>query len=172
MIYGDKIYLREMIKEDIDVTYNLCVDNDVLKYNGGRDGIVSKEYIKEHLKYFNNPSKKDYVIINKEGNIVGIISYSEDKYAEGVYSIGITIGKNYWSMGYGKDSINTLLKYLFFKKKAHKIELEVVKENITAINCYRKFGFVEEGIRRKKYYYKDTYLDTVLMGLLKEEFKV
>ena len=171
MIYGDKIYLRELIKEDIDVVYNLCSDGDVLKYNGGKSGIVSKEYIKDHLKYFNISSKKNYVIINKEGNVVGIIAYSQDKYAEGVYSIGITIGKKYWNRGYGKDSINTLLKYLFFKKRAHKIELEVVKENVQAIKCYKKFGFIEEGIIRKKYYYKDTYLDTVLMGLLKEEFK-
>ena len=37
--------------------------------------------------------------------------------------------------------------------------------------CYKKCGFVEEGIRRKKYYYKGEYLDTIVMGLLKEEFK-
>ena len=37
--------------------------------------------------------------------------------------------------------------------------------------CYKKCGFIEEGIRRKKYYYKGEYLDTILMGLLKEEFK-
>ena len=30
---------------------------------------------------------------------------------------------------------------------------------------------IEEGIRRKKYYYKGKYLDTIVMGLLKEEFK-
>ena len=34
MIYGDKIYLREILKEDIDEAYNLCSDSEVLKYNG------------------------------------------------------------------------------------------------------------------------------------------
>ena len=171
MIYGDKIYLREIIKEDIDTAYKLCSDNEVLKYNGNQYGLLSKQYIKEHLKYFNIPSKRDYVVIEKLGNIVGVISYSEDKYAKGVYSMGITIGKKYWHKGFGSDAIKALLNYLFFKKKAHKIELEVVKENRPAIMCYKKIGFKEEGVRRKKYFYKNEYLDTILMGLLKEEYK-
>lgn len=172
MIYGDKIYLREIIKEDIDTVYKLCSDNEVLKYNGNKYGLLSKQYVKDHFKYFDIPSKRDYVIIEKMGNIVGVISYSEDKYVKSVYSMGITIGKKYWNRGFGSDAIKTLLNYLFFKKKAHKIELEVVKKNVPAIMCYKKLGFVEEGIRRKKYYYKNTYLDIVLMGLLKEEYKV
>ncbi|WP_370831476.1 GNAT family N-acetyltransferase [Clostridium sp.] len=172
MIYGDKIYLREILKEDIDEAYNLCSDSEVLKYNGYQYGVSSKKYMVEHLKYLNIPSKRSYVIINKPGTIVGVITYSEDKYSRNVYNISLTIGKKYWRRGYGTDSIKAILKYLFFKRKAHKVELEVVRENEAAVICYKKCGFVEEGIRRKKYYYKGDYLDTIVMGLLKEEFKV
>ena len=171
MIYGDKIYLREILKEDIDETYNLCSDSEVLKYNGNEYGMLSKKYIIEHLKYLNIPSKRNYVIINKQGAIVGVIIYSEDKYSRNVYNISLTIGKKYWRKGYGTDSIKTILKYLFLKRKVHKVELEVVRENEAAVLFYKKCGFIEEGIRRKKYYYKGEYLDTILMGLLKEEFK-
>ena len=142
-----------------------------LKYNGNQYGTLSKKYIIEHLKYLNIPSKRNYVIIDKHGAIVGVIIYSEDKYSRNVYNISLTIGKKYWRKGYGTDSIKALLKYLFFKRKAHKVELEVVRENEAAVLCYKKCGFVEEGIRRKKYYYKGEYLDTIVMGLLKEEFK-
>ena len=45
MIYGDKIYLREILKEDIDEAYNLCSDSEVLKYNGYQYGVLSKKYI-------------------------------------------------------------------------------------------------------------------------------
>ncbi len=70
MIYGDKVYLREILKEDIDEAYNLCSDSEVLKYNGNEYGTLSKRYIIEHLKYLNIPSRRNYVIINKQGNIV------------------------------------------------------------------------------------------------------
>ena len=55
MIYGKKIYLREILKEDIDIAYNLCSDSEVLKYNGDQYGVLSKKYIIENLKYLNIP---------------------------------------------------------------------------------------------------------------------
>lgn len=128
MIYGKKIYLREILKEDIDIAYNLCSDSEVLKYNGDQYGVLSKKYIIEHLKYLNIPSRRNYVIVDKQSNIVGVIIYSEDKYARNIYSISITIGKKYWRKGYGSDAIHTILGYLFGKRKAHKVELEVVRE--------------------------------------------
>lgn len=149
MIYGDKVYLREILKEDIDEAYNLCSDSEVLKYNGNEYGTLSKRYIIEHLKYLNIPSRRNYVIINKQGNIVGIIIYSEDKYSRSVYNISLTIGKKYWRKGYGTDSIKAVLRYLFSKRRAHKVELEVVRENEAAVLCYKKCGFIEEGLRRK-----------------------
>ena len=123
MIYGKKIYLREILKEDIDIAYNLCSDSEVLKYNGDQYGVLSKKYIIEHLKYLNIPSRRNYVIVDKQSNIVGVIIYSEDKYARNIYSISITIGKKYWRKGYGSDAIHTILGYLFGKRKAHKVEL-------------------------------------------------
>ena len=171
MIYGKGIYLRRMLREDIDVAYELCVNDEVLKYNGGKVGYTSKEYLKENYKYFQVESMKKYVIVNSKGTVVGTISYRRSDYVTDVYYISIAIGKQYWRHGYAYESIRALLRYLFERKKAHKVELEVVEENIAAIECYKKCGFIEEGKRRKKYYYNGKYLDTVLMGILEEEYK-
>lgn len=50
MIYGDKIYLREIIKEDIDILYKLCSDNEVLKYNGNKYGLLSRYSFNGNIK--------------------------------------------------------------------------------------------------------------------------
>ncbi|EOR26515.1 MULTISPECIES: GNAT family protein [Clostridium] len=170
MVYGENIYLRDPVREDIDILYDICADKEVLKYNGLYTGIMTKEYIRSQFHHFTKPNKKELVIVTKDSDMIGYVYYKENSYTRDVYSIGITIGKGYWGNGYGKDSIRTLCNYLFNKRKAHKIELEVVKENIRAINCYKKCGFKEEGIRRSKYYIGGKYLDTIVMGLLKEEF--
>lgn len=73
MIYGKGLYLREVVKEDIDRAYELCVNDDVLKYDGGYTSFASKEYIKENYKYFQMKSKKNYAIVNTKGIMVGII---------------------------------------------------------------------------------------------------
>lgn len=170
MIYGENIYLRQPVREDIEELYDICSDKDVLKYNGLSTGVMSKEYINSQFHHFTKPNKKELVIVTRTSDLIGYVYYKENSYTRDVYSIGITIGKKYWNRGYGLDSIRTLCSYLFNNKQAHKIELEVVSENKRAIKCYRKCGFKDEGVRRSKYYYNGKYIDTIVMGLLEEEF--
>lgn len=87
--------------------------------------------------------RKALSIINENNILVGFITYKESNYCSNVYSIGVTIGSQFWNRGYGQDSINTLNKYLFEKLNAIRVELEVIKCNIRAISCYKKCGFVE-----------------------------
>lgn len=171
MIYGKGIYLREMIKDDINMIYDLCVNDEVLQYEGINNSIVSKEYLIENYKYFKVNDRKYYAIINCKGMMVGFISYRRSHYVNDVYYISIAIGKQYWRMRYGERSIKAMLRYLFKNKKAHKVELEVMENNIPAIKCYEKCGFTEEGRRREKCYYKGKYVDTVLMGILENEYR-
>lgn len=49
------------------------------------------------------------------------------------------------------------------KNNAIDINLEVRASNIKAQNLYKKFGFIEEGIRKK--YYEDNKEDAILMWM-------
>ena len=62
-----------------------------------------------------------------------------------------------------------LVKYLFEDLNAIRIELEVMKCNLRAINCYKKCGFIEEGIKRSKCYLDGEYVDTIIMGIIRDE---
>lgn len=171
MLYGKKVYLRDIVKEDISILYDLCTSENVMKYNGGQGAIPSRSYVIENFTHFNSPNKKALAIINKDIELVGYIFFKQSSYNIDVYTIGITIGEKYWGKSYGKDAIKTLIKFLFNRRNAHKIELEVVSENNNAINCYKECGFLEEGIKRSKYYLDGKYIDTIIMGLLEVEFK-
>ena len=72
----------------------------------------------------------------------------------------IAVHPEYRGVGLGKailkDLINTAAK-----NGASSMTLEVRKGNNVAINLYKKFGFIEEGIRKK--YYADTGDDAIIM---------
>ena len=172
MIYGKKIYLREIVKEDISTLYDLCASENVMRYNGGQAFAPSVDYMIEGFTHFTNPNKKALAIINKDTETVGYVFFKASSHTIDVYTIGITIGEKYWGKGYGKESMKMLIRYLFRRKSAHKIELEVVSENSNAIKTYKECGFVIEGVKRSKYYLEGKYLDTIIMGLLKPEFKL
>lgn len=159
MIKGNKIYLRLLERRDLSILYRLCNEEKVKRYN-----TIANETSDTPVKL-----RKALSIINEKEVLVGFITYKESNYCSHVYSIGITIGSRYWNRGYGQDAIMVLVKYLFEDLKAIRIELEVMKCNLRAINCYRKCGFIEEGIKRSKCYLDGEYVDTIIMGIIRDE---
>lgn len=72
----------------------------------------------------------------------------------------IAVKKEYRGLGIGNRIVESLIYYC----TAHNIErmtLEVRKSNIVAQNLYKKYGFVEYGIRPS--YYADNNEDAVIM---------
>lgn len=162
MLKGEKIYLRLLERRDIRILKDICDDEKVKRYN-----TISNENNIEK----NTNIRKALSIINEKEVLVGFISYKESNNFKNMYSIGITIGSRYWNRGYGQDSIKLLLTHLFNDLNAVKVELEVIKTNIRAITCYKKCGFIEEGIRESKCYLNGEYVETIIMGIIKEEFE-
>lgn len=159
MIKGYNVYLRNLKKRDIPTLYKICNEKDVKIYN----------VIPDDIQSINKSLRKALSIINQENVIVGFITYKESSYYKGRYYIGITIGSKYWGRRYGQNSIKVLLRYLFGELNAIRVELEVVKLNLRAINCYKKCGFMEEGIKRNKVCIDGKYVDTIIMGILRKE---
>jgi RimJ/RimL family protein N-acetyltransferase len=51
-----------------------------------------------------------------------------------------------------------------------KLNCEVLETNPSVIKLHKKFGFVEEGIRRKNIIKNNARVDVHLLGLLKDEW--
>lgn len=161
MLKGKKVYLRLLERKDLAIIYRLCNEEKVKKYNSIPENV---ELDDKSIRL-----RKALSIINEKNVLVGFITYKQSNYSSNVYSIGITIGSRYWNRGYGQDSIKTLNKYLFEDLKAIKVELEVIVSNTRAIRCYKKCGFFEEKIIKNKCYIDGKYLDTIIMGILRDE---
>ena len=64
-----------------------------------------------------------------------------------------------------------MLEHGFYDYNLNRIELTVLEDNEAAIALYKKLGFVIEGVKRQNCYKKGTYKNTVMMSLLKNEYK-
>jgi RimJ/RimL family protein N-acetyltransferase len=170
LLKGDKVYLRLVEKKDVSRIYNICSEPEVREYDGGQSTLPPLQYMLKHFDDMFNIERKRLSIINEKDVLVGYITYKEIKDTLDVYSIGITIGSKFWGRGYGKDSIKTLVDYLFVNNNAHRVELEVVDYNLRAIRCYLSCGFIEEGRKRKRYFFQGKYSDTVMMSILRDEY--
>lgn len=75
-----------------------------------------------------------------------------------------------WGNGYGTEAMFLLLGYGFEILNLHRIGLDVYSFNKRGIKSYEKLGFKQEGIIRDELFYDGEYHDSIIMGVLKDEF--
>jgi RimJ/RimL family protein N-acetyltransferase len=84
--------------------------------------------------------------------------------------LGIWLGRPYWDQGYGTDAVRTLCRYGFRFLNLQRIGLDLVATNTRARRAYEKVGFTLEGTRRRFEFARGAHVDSLMMGLLVEDF--
>lgn len=104
--------------------------------------------------------------------LIGTCSFNEISWRDRVAEVGIMVGeKQHWSKGYGTDAMRLLLRRGFAELNLNRIFLHVYANNPRAIRSYEKAGFTLEGRLRQDVYKNGQYLDVLVMGILREEWK-
>jgi RimJ/RimL family protein N-acetyltransferase len=111
-----------------------------------------------------------FVIENTEGEDVGGISMHSRDPKNGVFSFGIVVHRPYRGKGYAEDAVRVLLRYGFWERRYQKCDSACVHTNEGAIALHKSLGFVEEGRRRRRWYFNGEHCDALLFGLTREEF--
>ncbi|HEX2033088.1 MAG TPA: GNAT family protein [Chloroflexota bacterium] len=73
--------------------------------------------------------------------------------------------------GIGTQMVREVLRIGFEELKLHRVGLGVFAHNHSALACYRKAGFVEEGLLRDNLRMGDAYWSLCLMSVLEHEWR-
>jgi RimJ/RimL family protein N-acetyltransferase len=112
------------------------------------------------------------IVTLDEGRLVGDIGLHHGHPENRCATLGIMIGdRSRWGMGYGTDAVRTVCRFGFEVMNLHRIELEVFLDNSRAIAVYERVGFQHEGRRREAAYKGGRYHDSLVMGLLRQEWR-
>jgi len=85
---------------------------------------------------------------------------------------GISIGvKAMWGKGYGTEAAQLLVRHAFQTLNLNRVQLDVYEFNQKAIRCYEKAGFQIEGRLRESFFAEGRYWDTLVMGILRSEWR-
>ncbi|MBO4437708.1 MAG: GNAT family N-acetyltransferase [Spirochaetaceae bacterium] len=74
----------------------------------------------------------------------------------------ISVRKDYWNQGIGSEMIKRVFEQAE-KMKLRIIELEVISDNVRAINLYHKMGFADIGIYKDYFYVNAMFKDAIVM---------
>ncbi len=111
--------------------------------------------------------------LKSEKKVIGGVGLNKIDTFQGSASGGYWLGEKYWRRGYGSEVLDALLKFAFNKLKLRRLEAGVFGGNIPSAKLLEKFGFKQEGIKRKSVRSKaDKKLyDEWIYGILKEDWR-
>ena len=72
--------------------------------------------------------------------------------------------------GYGRESLEALMKYAFETLRFNRFWLDVYPDNTVGIKLYERLGFHRDGVLRQNYKSERGYLDQIIYSMLKEEY--
>ncbi len=170
-LIGEKLYLAPVNIENISQYTKWINDLEISLYLTGTSEVYTEDKEKDIFEKM-LASDRDvlFAILNNKDELIvncglHLIDHKNQK-----ASLGIFIGdKDYWSNGYGTETIKLLFSYGFYFLNLHNINLEVFSFNERAISCYKKCGFTENGRRREAIVVGGKYYDEVYMDILADE---
>ncbi len=142
---GEKVRVREKRVEDIQNEYSWRVDPELSRLDATKPMTMPYEdffrYSKEEMQFPNYRSKR-LAVETLEGVHIGNIMYYDLNMQNRQAELGIMIvDKYYWSIGYGTDTVNTLLRHLFTILELDRVYLHTLSWNYRAQASFAKSGF-------------------------------
>jgi diamine N-acetyltransferase len=176
MIYGERIRLRAVEREDIprfvewlndpEVTAGLLINLPLASWDETRwfENLASRPAEGRPLAVDVGQPDGNWIHI-------GNVGLEQIEWVNRTAEFGIFIGdKSFWNNGYGTEVTHLTLKHGFETLNLNRIYLYVFETNPGAIRAYEKAGFVHEGKLRQSIYRNGRYIDVLLMSILRSEW--
>lgn len=171
MLTGELVTLRPIETDDYPALAVFA--NDVeLELLGGGDPPTPTPQASVAAAYEQrreNPDSVNFAITANEaaGRLIGHCGLWRHDQLGRTVELGITIVREYWGRGYGREAVALLVDYAFRLRNMRKVHLSVLATNDRAIRSYTAVGFAEEGRLREHVWSDGAYADLVLMGRLR-----
>ena len=171
---GERIMLREFEQNDLGEMRKWITDPDSTRYlsdtfvvpqtweqtAGFLDALLSGSKPGVHL-VIADIMTGDYL---GQCELMNVTDYSRKA------ELAIVLGPEHQGKGYGGEAIELLLELAFCHLNLNRVHLRVSSQNARALACYERAGFAREGVLRQDSFSGGEYRDTVIMGILRDEW--
>lgn len=111
------------------------------------------------------------VELKESGELIGNCGIRRDKPGDPQADIGYEFDPRYWGQGYATEAASAVLAFGFRQLKVHRVWAHCVADNLGSARVLTKLGMRQEGRLREVEYFKDRYWDTLIFGILEQEWR-
>lgn len=169
----ERLYLRRVIREDVNEIFALRSDKEVMKYiprplaKNMEDAMAHIAMIDEKIE--NNEGINWAITLKDDTKLIGIIGHYRIKPEHFRAEIGYMLLPEYHGKGIIAEAIKETVSYGFKIMKLHSIEAVIDPENFASEKVLLKSGFEKEAHLKENEYYEGRFLDTIIYSILNKQ---
>ncbi|MDD5749794.1 MAG: GNAT family protein [Patescibacteria group bacterium] len=176
-LIGQKINLRYLKASDAKSIYQNIKDRDIIRHLSNVPEPYQLKQAVEFIKRCQKKYKKQEAfplgIAEKNSDqIIGVITIADLDLPGRRGVLGYWLGKKYHRQGIMSEALQLMLDFSFGKLKLKRVWAEVMDHNIASALLLEKYGFQKEGCLRQHLYKNRRYCDSLVYGLLREDYKI
>ncbi|MBE6970664.1 MAG: GNAT family N-acetyltransferase [Ruminococcaceae bacterium] len=172
-IYGQKVMLRAMEPQDMEMLRGMVNDPDIERMVGGWSFPISQyEQMKWYERVVGDNKNLRFIIETLDTHeAIGMINLVDIDWKNRKGFHGIKLKSDApKGQGYAKDAVMALEWYAFEELQLNRLDGSCIEYNIPSQKLYEKCGVKVEGIQRKAVYRNGQYYDVQYTGVLREDY--
>lgn len=169
---SDEFRLRRAEPGDADFVLELLTHEDVEPYMAmirprDRNGVLA-----EIERSNAEPEEFGRFVIEVDGRRAGLMGFEVANRRSRIANVGsLAVHPDFRGHRLADKAAREFQRHLIFDLEYHRIQMEVYGFNERAQRHAERAGFVREGVRRKAYHRHGEWVDSVIYGLVREDFE-
>lgn len=170
----DRLTIRDFTESDFQEVHDLVKEPEIYKYQhwGPNTEEDTLNFINMCVSQQSEEPRKSFemaITMTETGQLLGAIGIRVRSYNKS--DIGYWVRRDFWGKGIASEATNGLLEFGFKTLGLNKITATASPENIGSVRVLEKVGMDKEGYLKEDMLVRGEYRDSVLMGILKKDFK-
>lgn len=168
---GERIYLRALEPEDLELIYAIENDESVWEVSQTQtpySKFLIKQYLENCHKDIYEVKQLRMVIDTLDGESLGFVDLFDFDPKNNKVGMGVLILDHARGQKYGEEALQLLIDYAFSNLNVHQVYANVLEDNLPSIKLFEKLGFVTENIKKDWVLENGQYKNEYLFQLIKD----
>ncbi len=174
-LHTDRLFLREFVPADWQAVLAYQRDPRYLRYYEWTDR--TPRDVQRFVQMFIDQQQESprckfqlAVVLKEGGQLVGNCGIRKASTTALEADIGYELSPDHWGHGYATEAARAIVQFGFAELQVHRIWSWCIADNVASAHVLEKLGLKLEGRLREKEYFKGRWWDTLMYGLLTDEW--
>lgn len=172
---GERVRLRPISARDVSALFAVFGDAAVTRYwstptlRDETEAVALLARIETNVR--DRVSFQWGIARRDDDELIGTCSIYRPDFEHLRSEIGFALGRAHWGRGYASEALRLAIAYAFDVLHFERLEADVDPRNDASLRALERLGFQREGYLRDRYRLNGEIQDSVILGLLRREWR-